>query len=864
MTFCADAARGASDSGLSPVRVSPRLRPIARAPLAGRPRHRMEIAGYEILGEIGSGANATVYKARQISLGRIVAIKVLRPELREDPVSVAQFRLEANAVATLKHPNILWVHEAGEVEGRPYFVMEYVSGYSVGQWLARKGRIEPGEALAVAESVARALKYAWEKAGLIHCDIKPDNILVDEDGIVKVADFSGLSRENLRPESELIRGFTIGTPNYMSPEQVSGLVDLDARADIYALGALLYHMLTGLMPFKDLPDEEAMRQQVSGYLNDPLDIVPSLPPSVVSLIEKLMVKDRNARPANWDVVLNDIARVRGGHSPLPPLPLPGASTVKREVPQVFESPAGARRSRRRLRVAEVSAETGQGEPASAPGRRRRLWRLGVLAALLAALDIWLLRSLWLPRVTESPQEQAPPVTPAPEAEPKPAPPPAEPEKPKEVEPLPSPPPPPVAAVEPPAPPPHPPAPPPVEPPPLPVTPPAAPPETIGTPPAPEPEAPVPPSIETEQFLAVVQTFSNIAALCQRRQFEAAIREVRRWRDENPGSPFVEWSAIELDGLARITDALRRAPIAGTRAVGVRLEATPGFEGEIIVLSLTGVVTVGRRSGDHIIGRDIELLRLADADVERILRATLPESGPAIAAAWAISQGQYARAAELLARLEGDDAARLREWLQFRQSVQREALAAQMFADVRALVQNSRFREALTLIQRAKDAFGQTRLLGELRRAEWAELERVALEEAGSGQTASSETGAAPGGSASTGGELGDESDTVLIRDLRQRPNAYHGKTIRLRFRARGSIDKLEGNLYSSTLSSEDGVVEVEFPEEGLRWFNQLPEFIARAPSRFVYGVFDAEREVLTLVGRTRRIPLGSRNVEYSW
>lgn len=832
----------------------------------------MEIAGYEILGEIGSGANATVYKARQISLGRIVAIKVLRPELRNDPVSIAQFRLEANAVATLKHPNILWVHEAGEIEGRPYFVMEFVSGYSVGQWLARKGRIEPSEALAVAESVARALKYAWEKAGLIHCDIKPDNILVDEDGIVKVADFSGLSRENLRPESELIRRFTIGTPNYMSPEQVSGLVDLDARADIYALGALLYHMLTGLMPFKDLPDEAAMRQQVSGYLNDPLDIVPSLPPAVVSLIEKLMVKDRNARPANWDEVLNDIARVRGGRSPLPPLPLPGASTVKREVPQVFETPAGARRSRRRLMVAETPKEAGQ-DGAAPPPRRRRLWRLGVIAALLAALDIWLLRSLWLPRVTEPPPEQPPPEAPAPEAGPQsvspPAvtvpPPPAEPATPpKEVELLPPPPPPPVAAVEPPAPPPPPPAPPPVEPPQSPVAPPAPPPETSGTTLAPEPAAPVPPSIEVEKFLAAVQTFSNIAALCQRRQFEAAIREARRWRDENPGSPLVEWTAIELDGLDRVTDALRRAPIAGARAVGLRLDATPGFEGEIILLSLTGVVTVGRRSGDHIVGRDIELLRLADADVERILRATLPENGPLIAVSWLISQGQYSRAAELLSRLEGDDAGRLREWLQLRQNVLREALAAQMFAEVRTLVQNSRFREALALIQRAKDAVSQTRLLGELRRAEWAELERVVVEEIEAGQTTPSDAAASSGGSPATGADGGEESDTVLIRDLRQRPDDYHGKTIRLRFRARGEIEKTDDNRYFSTLSSEDGVVEVEFPEEGLRWFNQLPEFIARAPSRFVYGVFDAEREVLTLVGRTRRIPLGSRNVEYSW
>lgn len=830
----------------------------------------MEITGYEIIGEIGSGASATVYKARQISLGRMVAIKILRPELRQDPVSVAQFRLEANAVATLKHSNILWVHEAGEVEGRPYFVMEYVSGYSVGQWIARKGRLDASDALAVAESVTRALKYAWERAGLIHCDIKPDNILVDEDGIVKVADFSGLSRDNLRPESEIIRRFTIGTPNYMSPEQVSGLVDLDARADIYALGALLYHMVTGALPFQDLTDEEAMRQQVAGYLPDPLEMVPHLPPYMVSLIEKLMVKDRNARPADWATVLEDLARVRAGHSPSPPLPLPGASTLKREVPQVFVPASGGGGGRPGARRRIILPDKPPA-PVFSRGRRkpfRFLWFWALLAIAGVVAGAYLLRDTWLSREPEiqplsppisAPPMPAPPVEEPPVAEPPVEEPPVEPPAiPLSVEPMPEPTPTPEApavVMEPPG---------TIEPePPSPALPSAE--ESPALPPPAPAEEPLPASADPERFMALVQLFANSAGFCQRRQFDAAAREVRRWREENPDNPFPEWIALELEGLARVSDALRRTVAGGARAVGVRLEATPGFAGEVSAISATGAVTIDRRIGDIVGGVDIELLRLADADVERILRAAAPEIWPASAAAWAIAQGQISRAAEAVARVGGEDAARLAAWLELRQRMQREAAAAHTLADARSLIQANRFRDALALLQRGREALADTRVFGSARRAEWTELERLAAEEVSRAPASPPVAVPAPPAPPPVGGEdIGDEGDTVLIRDLRQRPAAYNGKTIRLRFRTRGPVENMGGNRYSSTLSSDDGVVQVEIPEEGLRWFNRLPEFAFNAPSRFAYGVYDSEREVLTLIGRTRRIPLGSRNVEYSW
>ncbi|OQW96884.1 MAG: hypothetical protein BWK77_03300, partial [Verrucomicrobia bacterium A1] len=313
----------------------------------------IEIPGYEILEKVGDGAMGVVFKARQRSLDRIVAVKVLRPELATDPTAMAQFRLEANSVAMLKHSNILMLHEAGQSNGLNYFIMEYVAAYSVASWLARKGVLSEADALTIADSVARALQYAWDKAGLIHCDLKPGNILVDEDGIIKIADFSGISRSNLSAEAQLLREVMIGTPNYMSPEQVRGIEAIDFRVDIYSLGALLYHLVTGVLPFEHCTEAEAMQQQIDGKLTDPAELNPAVSVNFSMMIEKMMVKDREQRTAGWDAVLADITNVRAGNPPFPPLAHPGASTILRTVqppppepprpkaPPVFAPPAPA-------------------------------------------------------------------------------------------------------------------------------------------------------------------------------------------------------------------------------------------------------------------------------------------------------------------------------------------------------------------------------------------------------------------------------------------------------------------------------------------------------------------------------------------
>lgn len=297
----------------------------------------MEIPGYEIIEKLGEGGTATVWKARQIALDRLVALKILNHALAADEGAAERFRTEGLAAAKLSHRNIVQVFDAGEVGGVPYFAMEFVEGESLGDIIARKGRMQEAEALAVAESVALGLKNAWDRAQIIHCDIKPDNILIESYGVVKVADL-GLARILSHREGQSERD-VIGTPNYVSPEQAAGGVDLDYRSDIYSLGATLYHMVTGAMPFSGARGADAMDMHQTEFLPDPMEVNQAVSPNVAMFIEKLMVRNRGDRYASWTEVLDDVEAVTAGGMPLPPIPEPGQSTVSRSDARNRVAPA---------------------------------------------------------------------------------------------------------------------------------------------------------------------------------------------------------------------------------------------------------------------------------------------------------------------------------------------------------------------------------------------------------------------------------------------------------------------------------------------------------------------------------------------
>ncbi len=271
--------------------------------------------GFEILETLPRGGMSTVYKARQISLERIVALKTLPHNLARQPGDIEKFICEARITASLKHPNIVQVYDFGKTDdGIYYFVMEFVSGYSVAHWIRRKQRISQENTLLIAQSVADALKYAWEHDRIIHCDIKPDNIIIDSDGSIKVADL-GLARSIRSMADSGETGVVFGTPNYIAPEQSRGDANLDCRTDIYSLGATIYHCLTGSMPFAEMPPQEIMDRQITDNIPDPQEIHPAIATGSACLIEKMMRKNPADRQEDWQAVIKDIIQVRSEKLP---------------------------------------------------------------------------------------------------------------------------------------------------------------------------------------------------------------------------------------------------------------------------------------------------------------------------------------------------------------------------------------------------------------------------------------------------------------------------------------------------------------------------------------------------------------------
>src|SRR5262245_34567631 len=229
------------------------------------------IAGYKIITKIGQGSMGSIYKALQISMDRIVAIKVLAPRYAANPRFRERFLREARAVARLNHPNIIQGIDVGESNGIHYFAMEYIDGPTVGELLKRGGALDEKRALDISTQVARALNHAFQN-GIIHRDIKPDNVMRTRDGVAKLCDLglAKVSSEEVTGGEQGAAGTkpgaSMGTPYYISPEQARGEPDVDTRSDIYSLGASFYHMVAGDVPY---PGETAA-VVISKHLTEPI------------------------------------------------------------------------------------------------------------------------------------------------------------------------------------------------------------------------------------------------------------------------------------------------------------------------------------------------------------------------------------------------------------------------------------------------------------------------------------------------------------------------------------------------------------------------------------------------------------------
>ncbi len=283
----------------------------------GETNKKFEIPGYTILERLGKGSMGMVFKARQTSVDRIVAVKILLDALAQNKEFIKRFDREAKIAAKLAHNNIVNAIDAGEVDGHHFFVMEYVEGSTIKDALDKDKVIEEKTSLRIVMAVAEALKHAQQR-GLIHRDIKPENVILTKDGAVKLADL-GLARLTADEKWAMSEaGMAIGTPYYISPEQVRGQVDVDIRSDIYSLGATLYHMVTGRVPYDGETPTEVMRQHVdkNSTLVPPDHVNTHLSSGLGMVVETMMAKNRENRYRNPDDLILDLKCLLAGDSPM--------------------------------------------------------------------------------------------------------------------------------------------------------------------------------------------------------------------------------------------------------------------------------------------------------------------------------------------------------------------------------------------------------------------------------------------------------------------------------------------------------------------------------------------------------------------
>ncbi len=271
------------------------------------------VGNYEVICKIGAGGMGAVYKARHAKLDSFAAIKFLTPSLTRNDLFVKRFESEAHLAAQLTSPYSGHTYDVGEVEGIHYIVMEYVEGETVGTLLDRGGKLSDQDALGIIENVAQALQEAHE-LGIIHRDIKPENIMVTRRGIPKLMDL-GSAKQITGPDLHLtIPGFTIGTPSFMSPEQAQGQLDVDMRSDIYSLGATLYRMVVGEVPFKGPTPLSVMHKIATLPAPDPLTLNPAVSPQVGAVICKMMATRREERFQTMAEVIRNIQALRAGQN----------------------------------------------------------------------------------------------------------------------------------------------------------------------------------------------------------------------------------------------------------------------------------------------------------------------------------------------------------------------------------------------------------------------------------------------------------------------------------------------------------------------------------------------------------------------
>jgi eukaryotic-like serine/threonine-protein kinase len=274
----------------------------------GRRVHR-SIPGYEILGKLGQGGMGVVYKARDEKLNRLVAIKMILGGTDANEAVLQRFQREAEAVAKLQHPNIVQIFGLGEADGCPYFALEFVPGTTLAEKVGKEPQV-PTFAATMVETLARAMHVA-HLAKIIHRDLKPANVLLTTDGLPKIADF-GLAKELEADSGQTNTGAIVGTPSYMSPEQASGDANIGPAVDIYALGAILYDLLTGRPPFSGTSKWNTIEMVRKMEPIPPGTVTANVPKDLDTICLKCLQKEPSKRYATALELAEDVRRFLDG------------------------------------------------------------------------------------------------------------------------------------------------------------------------------------------------------------------------------------------------------------------------------------------------------------------------------------------------------------------------------------------------------------------------------------------------------------------------------------------------------------------------------------------------------------------------
>jgi serine/threonine-protein kinase len=274
----------------------------------------LEIGDFVLRSKLGSGGMGEVWLATQISMRRLVALKILLPKFADNKRFVDRFLSEAAMAGRLSHPNIITAYSAGQVGNYYYLATSYIDGMEVATKLKIDTKLPEREALKITRDIAFALKYAWDEHKMLHRDVKPGNFMLDRKGFARLMDM-GISKSLKDSQEDTSINIVLGTPDYISPEQARAEKNIDFRADLYSLGASLYHMATGQPPFQADTAGKILRMHVKTPLTPPESVNPALSKECSALIQVMMAKNPKDRQSSWDYVIDDIEAVMAGRMP---------------------------------------------------------------------------------------------------------------------------------------------------------------------------------------------------------------------------------------------------------------------------------------------------------------------------------------------------------------------------------------------------------------------------------------------------------------------------------------------------------------------------------------------------------------------